>query len=138
VTIDSIRHRVCGWGLAGLALSSAMAFAPSEAAASCGDYVMLGGSHSQPGTLAGARHEATGDDIRPPDDSAPCRCQGLGCSDSSKSPLAPSSEFKLTLERWAAVDCLPGRSSSAADRLPKPPRVSRASGYGLGILRPPR
>ena len=135
--MHSIRHPACEWGFAALVLSTVMAFAPSEAAASCGDYVMLGGSHLKPGNLAGPQHQAIEDDTMPTDESAPCRCQGLGCSDGSRSPM-PSPDFKLTLERWATVDCLPGPSSSAAHRLPSTPRISRASGDGLDILRPPR
>jgi hypothetical protein len=119
-------------------LLAMLAFAPSEAAASCGDYVMLGGAHSHHGTSPAHERQTTGNDEQRPDDSAPCRCQVPGCSNGSLPPIVALSDFKLKIERWATVLCMPGAAASSLNHLPTEPRIAFASGCDLGILRPPR
>jgi hypothetical protein len=117
-----------GWA-AILALLAYAALSPSQADASCGDYVMVGGRH--------APHEQQSFDHGKQGPGVP-RCHGPMCSDNSIPPAAPSSKIEVSVERWAIpggdqFDLLPHHDSWLAD-LRDVPR----DGYGLSILRPPR
>jgi len=111
------------------ALLAYAVIAPSQADASCGDYVMVGGRH------ASHEHQSQGLDYGKP--GIP-RCHGPMCSDNSIPPAAPSSKIEVSVERWAIpgsdqLEMLPSHSSWLADVRDVP-----RDGYGLSILRPPR
>jgi hypothetical protein len=118
-------------GLAAILALLAWALSPSQADASCGDYVMVGGRHAtQAQQPRSVDHGKQGP--RSP------RCHGPMCSDNSIPPAAPSSKIEVSIERWAIpgseqFDLLPHHDSWLADVRD----VSR-DGYGLSILRPPR
>jgi hypothetical protein len=114
-----------------LALLAWAAMSPSQADASCGDYVMVGGRH------ASHEHQPQSFDHGKQGPGIP-RCHGPMCSDNSIPPAAPSSKIEVSVERWAipgseAFDLLPSHSSWLADVRDVP-----RDGYGLSILRPPR
>src|SRR5262249_11227081 len=114
-----------------LALLAFVGLSPSQADASCGDYVMVGGRHAAHEHQARSLDEGNpGKGIR--------RCHGPMCSDNSIPPAAPSSNIDVSVERWA----IPG--STPFELLPNPAawladvRDVPCDGYGLSILRPPR
>jgi len=112
-----------------LALLAWAGLSPSQADASCGDYVMVGGRH--------ASHGQQSFDHGKQVPGVP-RCHGPMCSDNSIPPAAPSSKIEVSVERWAIpgseqFDLLPSHSSWLADVRDVP-----RDGYGLSILRPPR
>jgi len=114
-----------------LVLLASAALSPSQANASCGDYVMVGGRHaSQDDPAQSVGHGQHGRGIP--------RCHGPMCSDNSLPPAAPSSKVEVSVERWAIpgseqFDLLPSHSSWLADVRDVP-----RDGYGLSILQPPR
>jgi hypothetical protein len=114
-----------------LALLAFAALSPSQADASCGDYVMIGGRH------ASHEHQPPSVDHGRQVPGVP-RCHGPLCSDNSIPPAAPSSKIEVSVERWAIpggeqLELLPHHDSWLADVRDVP-----CDGYGLSILRPPR
>jgi hypothetical protein len=114
-----------------LALLAYAVLSPSQADASCGDYVMVGGRH------ASHEHEPQSFDHAKQVPGTP-RCHGPMCSENSIPPAAPSSEIEVSVERWAIpgsdqLEMLPSHSSWLADVRDVP-----RDGYGLSILRPPK
>jgi hypothetical protein len=114
-----------------LALLAYAAVSPSQAHASCGDYVMIGGRHASP------EHQPQSLDHGNPGPGIP-RCHGPMCSDNSIPPAAPSSKIEVSVERWAIpgsarFELLPNHVSWLADVRDVP-----RDGCGLSILRPPR
>jgi hypothetical protein len=114
-----------------LALLAYGVLSPSQADASCGDYVMIGGRHaSQEDQRSGLDH---GKQVP-----GTPRCHGPMCSNNSIPPAAPSSKIEVSVERWAlpgseVFDLLPHHDSWLADVRDVP-----RDGYGLSVLRPPR
>jgi hypothetical protein len=114
-----------------LALLAYAALSPSQADASCGDYVMVGGrhaSHDSPAQSVDHGRQIPG---------IP-RCHGPMCSDNSIPPAAPSSKIEVSVERWAIPgstrhELLPSHVTWLADVRDVP-----RDGFGLSILRPPR
>jgi hypothetical protein len=116
-----------------LALLASVAFSPSRAEASCGDYVMTGGNHAHSG-MGNHSNDAAHDMHNP---AAPS-CHGPSCSNNSIPPLAPAPKIEVTVERWAipgvsGLSLLPKSDFLLADAHDLP-----CDGFGLSILRPPR
>ncbi len=114
-----------------LALLVSAICAPSQAEASCGDYVMVGGRHAgMSNHSSGAGHDMH--------DPAAAKCHGPSCSNGSIPPLAPVPKIEVTVERWA----IPGQTGLSglpeSDFLLADTQAMPCDGFGLSILRPPR
>jgi hypothetical protein len=102
---------------------AAVAFAPSQAQATCGDYVTVGG---QQGHKPIAEHQR-----RP-------GCHGPECSNRSFPPATPASRVEVAVERWAiADDSMLCESPRVGSLVSDAPELLR-DGIGLSILRPPK
>ena len=128
-----VRKMLRGGAAAVLVLLASIVYAPSQAEASCGDYVMIGGKHVPAGHSGSMQHDMPGDH-----DSGKPRCHGPSCSNGSFPPAAPAPRIEVTVEQWAIPDgsalCQsPQNSSLLADT-----REIPCDGFGSSILRPPR
>jgi hypothetical protein len=114
-----------------LALLAYALLSPSQADASCGDYVMIGGRHAthEPGSLA-VDYGKQGPTFP--------RCHGPMCSDNSIPPAAPSSKMEVSVEQWAVPGGIDLDVPQDRDVLAVELHVSPCEGFGMGILRPPR
>ncbi len=75
-----------------LALLAATVFAPGQARAECGDYLMIGG------------HSAAGHDKSPAKPAVPCPCQGPQCSQRPDLPLLPpAAPPSVAPAEWATM-----------------------------------
>lgn len=106
-------------------------FAPQQAAASCGDYVMMDGHPSAGGSpMMGSGHSA-------PRHGFPV-CHGPGCQKSREMPSAPPTRVTLDEHSWGLppklVDLAPEPSLFLANLTVPVEAFSVAS----GIFRPPR
>ena len=133
-----VRKLMRGIAAAVFVLLASIVFAPSKAEASCGDYVMIGGSHGHT-AHSGAAHSGTvGHDMPGSHDPAQPRCHGPSCSNGSFPPAAPAPRLVVTVEQWAipdgSADCQTPQSSFLLADLREIP----CDGFGTSILRPPR
>src|SRR5580765_1077279 len=99
-----VRKTVRGGAAAACVLLASIVLAPSQAEASCGDYVTIGGQHSQT-----AHSGAVDQDMPGQHDPAKPRCHGPSCSNRSFPPAAPATRVEVTVEHWA----LPGGSAQS-------------------------
>jgi hypothetical protein len=133
LTSRSMREFMRRWSIAAALLLGAAVLGPTQAEASCGEYVIVGGGQIQIDHSMMA-HRQTQDHQDP----AVPYCDGPSCSNRSFPPALPAPVIELTVERWAI------------SRQAKPPlllnsgflviyvRQPACDGFGLSILRPPR
>lgn len=111
---------------------------PSQAVASCGDYVMLG-THHAPERSNAAGHAVVSQDDRFDLPQLPnCPCRGATCSQGGFPELPPVPRPTTNVEQWAWQSAVPTRATDlpfvmlAAD-------APLEGGYsGLSVFRPPR
>src|SRR5262245_11033165 len=118
-------------------------FAPAKAAASCGDYVMVGSGHENrhspaPSTAPDSKPRATNESVPAPQSPRPC--PGPGCSTPPAQPLtgstaSPVSQRPMELAIAFARDLCPANPLSAfcEETQPSLP-MDRAS----AVYHPPR
>ncbi|HEY2253283.1 MAG TPA: hypothetical protein VGH74_19550 [Planctomycetaceae bacterium] len=134
---------VSKWLLAAVLVSVAQAlFAPANAAASCGDYVMLGGHSAGHGGLSTPAVDAGFQTVAGHEsgDSNEHRghCTGPFCSNGSIPPAAPAPQLKVAIERWAVVREFDMSEVSPVCLLTIRGDSTPGSADGRCIFRPPR
>ena len=137
---ERVNRRICRWQAVPLVLLAAAWLVPSQARASCGDYVTIGAKHAAQAAQAKMTGQRTGD--AEDDDTSPAGpgplCHGPHCSNGSFPPASPVPEVQTTIERYAhasaaAPFAVLRRSSLIAEPGTQLARIERS-----GILRPPR
>ncbi len=126
-----------------IALLALVTYAPSRAAASCGDYVLIGerSGHSSP-AAEGLRHgnepvQGRGR-VRSAHERSSAPCHGPSCSKGPWAPAAPTPTISAAGERWAvsAAEATPAAQHRGA--LVASPCLLPCNNCTLSILRPPR
>lgn len=137
-----------------LALLAAVLLTPGLVEASCGDYVIVTNPRNSgaPGSLHPSSF--TGTDFRVhhvlnsytseaggKESSKPIRipCQGPTCSKRSGTPIVPTPQLNLSVDRWAfASNVQSWELHSFPKRMLPESRILREIVYAASILRPPR
>jgi len=136
----SLSQKYRFWRGLACAFLAASGLSASRAAASCGDYVMVGGkpmaSHSL-ATNAGQQDLLKHSTENAAELPAPCGCTGPSCSRDSI-PTTPLPNAPVAVDQWgvfSAEDSFPPPGSS---RLTTAKRPIAGDGHLLAIFRPPR
>ena len=122
-----------GTGIVAYLVLAWLVLAPSQAQASCGDYVMVGGQNdsSHLGNLGAG-------DLHTNHHSQTPVCHGPSCSNGAIPPSAPVPRVEVTLEQWGLL----GHSTLSRSTEPKfllaAAEALLCAGFEMSILRPPR
>lgn len=111
-------------------------FAPSQAHATCGDYVMLG-AHSHASSHHNASAALPGESSELPDLPG-CRCHGATCSNGDFPSLPPAPRVAPGGDHWACQFAGSGWSDGRCHLLLVAKAAPRGTYRGLSIFRPPR
>lgn len=140
-------------GLAVIVLLGLDVVVPSRAAASCGDYVTIGGQRSMTGQVgvdyladpmhhqedAGTNGNAGTRENSPANPTHRTPCQGPSCSNGSFPPVTPPPKISVSVERWACELNFVVHSTADDSLLCTPEGALRlAESVASGIFRPPR
>lgn len=113
----------------------------SRVEASCGDYVIVGGTKAaaSAGHAGMMSHAADADALAGHDSKPPRRCRGPHCTSNQSTPSAPAPQFEVRLsEQWLCGKPEPVAHAPTCRGVSSESRAVPATLSGATIYRPPR